>query len=115
MNRAIQKRISRERRHARIRARVIGSPERPRLTVYKSNRFMHAQIIDDAAGKTLLSGTTKGIKAKKMEAAKKLGIDIAKRAKEMGISAVVFDRSGFRYTGRVATLATAVREGGLKM
>lgn len=103
------------RRHARIRARVIGSAARPRLAVYKSNRYLHAQLIDDEAGKTLLAGTTQGIKAKKMEAAKALGAKIAKDAQAAGIKAVVFDRGGFRYTGRVAMLATAAREAGLKL
>jgi len=101
------------RRHNRIRARVIGSAERPRLAVYKSNRYLHAQIIDDAAGKTLVAGSTKGLKAKKIDAAKELGADLAKRAQAAGIKAVVFDRGGFRYTGRVAVLANAAREAGL--
>ncbi len=107
--------MSRTRRHARIRSHIIGSAERPRLAVFKSNRYLHAQIIDDAAGKTLLAGTTKGMKAKKTDAAKDLGKDLAKRAMAAGIKAVVFDRGGFRYTGRVAVLASAVREGGLIM
>ncbi len=106
---------NRERRHNRIRAKISGTPERPRLAVFKSNRYLHAQIIDDAAGKTLVAGSTKEMgKDKKMEASKKLGLELAKRAKAAGISAVVFDRGGFRYTGRVATLAEAAREGGLK-
>jgi large subunit ribosomal protein L18 len=105
---------SRTRRHARIRARVMGVAARPRLAVYKSNRYMHAQIIDDEAGKTIVSGTTKGMKAKKTEAAKALGAALAKDAKAAGITEVVFDRGGFRYIGRVAELATAAREGGLK-
>jgi large subunit ribosomal protein L18 len=110
----------RERRHKRIRAKVIGSTERPRLSVYKSNRYLHAQIIDDSTGKTLASGSTKDVakekksQTKKMDAAKLLGLELAKRAKAIGINAVVFDRGGFRYTGRVATLADAAREGGLK-
>jgi large subunit ribosomal protein L18 len=116
MNKNTSKTISKDRRHARIRSRVIGTALRPRLAVYKSNRYLHAQIIDDAAGKTLVSGSTKDIskKDKKMDAAKKLGVELAKRAKAAGIAKVVFDRGGFRYTGRVATLATAAREGGLE-
>ena len=97
---------NRERRHKRIRAKVKGTAARPRLSVYKSNRYMEAQLIDDAAGKTLAAG--------KMDDAKKLGTEIAKLAKEKGIEAAVFDRGGFRYTGRVATLAEAARAGGLK-
>ncbi len=112
---SITKTQSRQRRHARIRSRVIGSALRPRLAVYKSNRYVHAQIIDDEAGKTLIAGSTKGMKAKKTAAAKELGKDLAKRAQAAGIKAVVFDRGGFRYTGRVAILASAVREAGLTM
>ncbi len=113
MKKSIAKNLSHLRRHNRIRARVIGSTERPRLAVYKSNRYLHAQIIDDAAGKTLVAGSTKGMKAKKTDAAKELGADLAKRAQAAGIKAVVFDRGGFRYTGRVAVLANAAREAGL--
>ena len=72
-------------------------------------------MIDDEAGKTLVAGSTKGMKAKKTAAAQELGKDLAKRAQAAGIKAVVFDRGGFRYTGRVAILAEAVREGGLTM
>lgn len=109
--------MGRESRHARIRSRIEGSAARPRLAVYKSNRYLHAQIIDDTVGKTLIAGSTKDIAkgAKKMDAAKKLGLDLAKRAKAAGIEKVVFDRGGFRYTGRVATLAEAVREGGVTL
>lgn len=109
------KAIGRISRHTRIRARVIGSAARPRLAVYKSNRYIHAQIIDDAAGKTLLAGSTKEFAGtKKMDASEKLGAELAKRAKAAGIEAVVFDRGGFRYTGRVAKVAEAARAGGLK-
>ena len=84
----------------------MGTPERPRLCVYRSNRYIEAQLIDDVNGKTLAAG--------KMDDAVKLGNDIAKRAKTAGISLVVFDRGGFRYTGRVAALAEAARAAGLK-
>ena len=97
--------MNRERRHNRIRAKVKGTPERPRLCVYRSNRYIEAQVIDDTSGKTLISG--------KMDDAQKLGSDIATRAKKAGISSVVFDRGGFRYTGRVAALAEAARQAGL--
>ncbi len=97
---------NRERRHNRIRAKVKGTPERPRLAVYKSNRYMEAQLIDDTVGKT--------IAAVKMDDAKKAGAELAKKAKGAGITTVVFDRGGFRYTGRVSLLAEAAREGGLK-
>lgn len=116
MIKTIAKQIGRTRRHNRIRAKVMGTAARPRLAVYKSNRYLHAQIIDDAAGKTVVSGSTKDVaaKAKKTDAAKLLGAELAKRAKAAGITEVVFDRGGFRYTGRVATLADAARAGGLK-
>lgn len=104
-----------ERRHKRIRAKVKGTAERPRLAVYKSNRYLHAQIIDDASATTIVAGSTKEMgKDKKMEAAEKLGTELAKRAKAAGITKVVFDRGGFRYIGRVATLADAARKGGLE-
>jgi large subunit ribosomal protein L18 len=110
-----KKQQTRIRRHARIRAKVMGTAERPRLSVYKSNRYLHAQVINDDAGKTIVSASTQLIAkgAKKMEAAQTLGAELAKRAKEAGISAVVFDRGGFRYTGRVALFADAARKGGL--
>lgn len=97
---------NRQRRHNRIRAKVQGTAERPRLSIYKSNRYMEAQLIDDTLGRTLLSA--------KMDDAIKLGEDIAKRAKAAGISKVVFDRGGFRYIGRIAQLADAARKGGLE-
>jgi len=109
------KQLSRTRRHNRIRAKVAGTSTRPRLAIYKSNRYLHAQIIDDSKGATLVSGSTQVLakEAKKMDAAKMLGVELAKRAKAAGITEVVFDRGGFRYTGRVAAVAEAAREGGL--
>lgn len=103
------------RRHSKIRSRVSGTAVRPRLSVYKSNRYIAAQLIDDEAGTTLVSGTTKEfIKEKgKVSAAKRLGLELASRAKAKGISAVVFDRGGFRFIGRVAAVAEGAREGGL--
>jgi large subunit ribosomal protein L18 len=95
-----------QRRHSRIRAKVKGTPERPRLAVYKSNRYLEAQIIDDTTGTTLFSA--------KMDDAVKLGDAVAKGAKAKGITKVVFDRGGFRYTGSIAVLADAARKGGLE-
>jgi len=94
------------RRHKRIRAKVAGTSARPRLAVYKSNRYLEAQVIDDTVGKTIFSA--------KMKDASKLGLEIAKRAKEKGIDKVVFDRGGFRYTGSITVLADAARKGGLE-
>jgi large subunit ribosomal protein L18 len=111
----------REKRKARIRRKVSGTPDRPRLTVYKSLKHMYAQLVDDTTGKTLLSvGTTsKNLKDEvkdddKTAAAKKVGAALAKAAKEKGIEAVVFDRNGFDYHGRIQAVAAAAREAGLK-
>ncbi len=105
-------------RHARVRAKISGTAERPRLCVYRSNANISAQIIDDTQGVTLVSASTleasfEGIGSNK-EAAKKVGIAIAQRAIEKGISEVVFDRGGYIYHGRVSELAAGAREGGLK-
>jgi large subunit ribosomal protein L18 len=112
---------AREKRKARIRKKISGTGERPRLTVYKSLRHMYAQIVDDTTGKTLASVSTgaKGLKDEvkeddKTAAAKKVGAAIAKVALEKGISQVVFDRNGFDYHGRIAAVAEAAREAGLK-
>jgi len=116
------------RRHGKIRARITGTVDRPRLSVYKSNRFLEAQLIDDLKGMTLASASTreyagkqtKGAKGKtkksettKLDASIKLGTELAARAKAKGISKVVFDRGGFRYTGRIASFADAARKAGL--
>ncbi|MDE2071239.1 MAG: 50S ribosomal protein L18 [Patescibacteria group bacterium] len=113
MHKTIKQSIARSRRHARIRARAIGSSARPRLSVFKSNRYMVAQLIDDAKGATLLSGSTMGLKGTKTESARALGETLGKALKEQGIKAVVFDRGGFRYTGRVAAVADGVRTQGI--
>ncbi len=112
---------SRDKRKARIRKKVAGTADRPRLTVYKSLKHMYAQLVDDTTGKTLVAVST-GSKALKGEvkdddktaAAKKVGAAIARAAKEKGIEAVVFDRNGFDYHGRVQAVAAAAREAGLK-
>ena len=105
-------------RHIRVRAKISGTAERPRLCVYRSNANISAQIIDDARGVTLVSASTleasfEGIGSNK-EAAKQVGMTIAQRAIEKGISEVVFDRGGYIYHGRVSELAAGAREGGLK-
>ena len=103
----------RKRRHARIRARVIGTTKRPRLSVFRSNRFVSAQLIDDATGKTVAAAHGREFKGSQAAQATAVGEAIAKRAKSAGISAVVFDRSGYRYGGQIQALADAVRKGGL--
>jgi large subunit ribosomal protein L18 len=105
----------RKRRHARIRAKVQGTAERPRLAIFLSNRYVYAQLIDDDKGVTLASATSKDVKDKSMtEDAKVVGERIAKAAKEKGLSKAVFDRAGFTYSARVKALADAAREGGLQ-
>lgn len=103
-------------RHARIRRKVIGTAERPRLAVFRSNKHMYAQLIDDVAGRTLVSASTMAdeVSGAKMDAAGEIGKRLASRAKEAGIENVVFDRGGFRYHGRVAAIADAARNAGLR-
>lgn len=112
------RKLEREKRHARVRNKVSGTAERPRLCVYKSNSNIYAQIIDDVAGNTLVQASTldKEVKNKKsnIEAAKEVGTLIAKRAVSKKIKTVVYDRSGYIYHGIVKELADAAREGGLE-
>ena len=104
----------RTRRHGRIRSKVSGTPERPRLSIFKSNKYLFAQIIDDVVGKTLFSMTTKTLKGKtQLEKATLLGKELAAKALEKKITKVVFDRGGFIYTGKVQAVAEGAREGGL--
>lgn len=105
----------RQNRKKRIRARVIGTAARPRLSVFRSLTRLTAQLIDDTAGKTLVSASTSEAKTKlSKEGAAKVGALLAKKATDAGITAVVFDRNGYKYHGRVQSLADAAREGGLK-
>ena len=112
------RKMERERRHIRVRTKISGTAERPRLCVYRSNTNLYVQIIDDVAGKTLAQASTmdKEIKTKhsNKEAAKEVGALIAKRALERNIKTVVFDRGGYIYHGVVKELAEAAREGGLE-
>ena len=101
------------RRLARVRAKIQGTALRPRLTVFRSNRYLYAQLVNDAAGKTLASVKTASA-GKKTEAAKTAGESIAKKAIELGIKEVVFDRGSYRYHGRVQAIAEGARAGGLK-
>lgn len=118
MIRGTTKNAKRRIRQNRIRSRISGTSERPRLCVYRSNANMYAQIIDDTKGKTLATFSDKHLSAAeqkkpKMERASLVGKNIAAKAKELKISKVVFDRAGFQYTGRIKALADAAREGGL--
>ena len=103
----------RKRRHARVRSRISGTAARPRLAVYKSNRFVSAQLIDDVAGKTLAAAHGRSVKGSQVVQAKAVGTEIAAKAKKAGITAVVFDRGGYHYAALVKALADAARGGGL--
>ena len=115
---AKQKREARIRRHRRVRKKVRGTAERPRLAVFRSNKHITAQVIDDRAGHTLASASTTEPAVTgsggNVDAAAKIGELVAERAKAAGVTSVVFDRGGYLYHGRVKTLAEAAREGGLK-
>jgi large subunit ribosomal protein L18 len=118
MDRARLRVEARGRVRERIRHKVAGTSERPRLAVFKSQKYIYAQVIDDAAGKTLASASSKdkdsGAKGANAAAAKAVGVLIAKRAKDKGIKRVVFDRGGYLYHGNVKALADAARENGLE-
>lgn len=102
------------RRHNRIRARVSGTAERPRLAVFRSNKYVYTQIIDDTKGNTLVAASSQDLKKGTMaEKALETGKAIAIKAKEKGITTVVFDRGGFLYRGKIEAIATGAREGGL--
>lgn len=109
---------SRSKKRARIRKKIFGTEERPRLSVFRSARHIYAQIIDDALGKTLVESSTLVVELASgkgsVEAAKKVGIDLANKAKVKNIAAVVFDRGGYLYHGRIKALADAARESGLQ-
>ena len=114
-----RRRIARQRRHYRLRKNISGTAETPRLVVHRTSRHMHVQLIDDVAGHTLAAASTTEADIRAMEGDKKargarIGELIAKRAKAAGVETVVFDRGGYQYHGRVAALADAAREGGLK-
>jgi large subunit ribosomal protein L18 len=111
-------RQARERRHRRIRGKVAGTAERPRLAVFRSNKGIFAQLIDDESGRTLAGaswlGLKKSFKGNRIEQATEVGKAVADAAKQAGIETVVFDRGGYLYHGRVKALADGAREGGLK-
>ena len=121
MVKTFDKNAQRMKRHTRVRGKISGTPERPRLNVYRSNANIYAQIIDDVKGNTLVACSTKekavaallGDK-NKSEQAKVVGLELAKKATAKGIENVVFDRGGYLYIGRVKSLADGAREGGLK-
>lgn len=112
------KKAQKERRHRKVRAKIQGTDERPRLCVFRSNKHIYAQIIDDKKGRTLVSASDLEVKDskkdKKTDLAQKVGQLIAQKAKEKKIKTVVFDRGGFRYHGRIKTLADEARKQGLQ-
>ncbi|QLA15626.1 50S ribosomal protein L18 [Desulfolutivibrio sulfoxidireducens] len=116
----VTKEVARKRRKVRIRKKLSGVAARPRLVVYRSNRHIYAQLVDDVAGQTLASCSTLALskdgQALRLdkESAARVGREVAERAKERGIEAVVFDRNGYLYHGRIKALADGAREGGLK-
>ena len=110
-----KKAAQRQRRHTRIRSKVSGTAEKPRLCVFKSNKFIYLQLIDDEAGTTVAAASTKDAKGKNLvERSKEAGKSIAEKAKGLKIDAVVFDRGGYIYTGAVQSAAEGAREAGLK-
>jgi large subunit ribosomal protein L18 len=112
----VSKPQSRLKRRRRVRAKVSGSPDRPRISVFRSNRGIHAQLVDDLSGRTLasVSWTESDLRGlKPMEQAERAGRVLAERAQSAGVSSAVFDRGGYRYHGRVKAFADGVREGGL--
>jgi len=119
MIKKVSRDILRRKRHERIRLRLAGSTERPRLSIFRSAKFIYAQVIDDSSGRTLAAASSReatlAAGSGKVEAARSVGRALAQRAKAAGVSAVVLDRGGYRYHGRVRSLAEGAREGGLDL
>ena len=114
------RRVSRSRRHFRLRKKVVGTADRPRLVINRSSRHLFVQVVDDTAGRTVASASTmeadlRAFDGDKTAKAKRVGELVASRAKDAGIEAVVFDRGGNKYHGRVAAIADGAREGGLAL
>ena len=115
MDKILQKKVSRERRKARTRARISGTAARPRLAVFRSNRYIYAQLINDETGATVASADSRAVeRPSQIDRAAETGRTIAERAAKAGISEAVFDRAGYQYQGVVAALADGAREKGLK-
>jgi large subunit ribosomal protein L18 len=115
MNKGIVKKANRTRRHVRIRSRVSGTASKPRLAVFRSNRYVYAQLINDELGTTLAAADSRTMAGENLTArAAAVGKAIAENAKKAGITAAVFDRGGFKYQGAIAALANGAREGGLQ-
>lgn len=117
MNRILKKNLNKELRKNRSRAKIFGTADKPRLSVFRSNRYTYVQLIDDANGRTMASASTREIskQGKKVDLAKKLGAAIAEKAKKVGIKSAVLHRSSYAYHGRVKAVVEGAREGGLKL
>lgn len=116
MNQAEKKNLNRGLRGRRVRARIFGVAQRPRLSVFRSNRYTYAQLIDDADGRTLASASTQELgKKRKTDLAQKLGAAIAEKAKKLGIKSAIFDRSFYKYHGRIKAVAEGAKNAGLKL
>jgi large subunit ribosomal protein L18 len=116
---ALSTRERRQRRHRRVRKKIMGTAERPRLAVFRSNKHIYVQAIDDLAGRTVAAASTmepglRGNRTGSVDAAKEVGKLVGERAKAAGVSTVVFDRGGFQYHGRIAAVADGAREAGLE-
>lgn len=114
MAKTSHKELSRTRRHARVRAKISGTEARPRLAVFRSNRFVSVQVIDDVAGKTVAQAHGREFPGSLSKQAQAVGKAIAERAKKAGVETVVFDRGGYAYAAMIKSLADTAREGGLK-
>ena len=117
MLKKLNKNATRQKRHQRMRNKISGTPERPRLSVFRSGLHIYAQVIDDVSGNTLVSASSLALKLDKggnVEAAKTVGTEVAQRALDANIKTVVFDRSGYLYHGRIKALAQAARDAGLE-
>ncbi len=113
----LKKQLNRKKRHHRIRGKISGIGERPRICVFRSNKHLYVQLIDDVQGKTLVSVSDSGIKSKKgltkVQLAEKIGQKMGEKAKELGIEKAVFDKGGYKYHGQVSAIAKGAREAGL--
>ena len=115
MNKNSSKQLNRARRHSRVRAKITGTKNRPRVAVFKSNQYIYVQVIDDESGKTLLSiYDIKTKKGRKSDKASEIGKSLASKMKEKGLAEAVFDRGGFKFHGRIKALAEGLRKGGVK-
>lgn len=115
MKKVLHKNLTRLLRKSRSRGKIFGTKETPRLSVFRSNKYIYAQLIDDESSKTLFSASTRGKKMKKTEAAKAVGLAVADAAKKIGVKNIILHRGAYRFHGRVKAVAEGIREGGIKI